>query len=70
MTKAKNDFTIDKWVTLHGEQRWRVIVAGRPLTVCHNLKHAQYLAKNLNIDHWFMDRGQTRIDRVASENLR
>jgi hypothetical protein len=69
MAKVTNDFRVSEWTTIRGQQRWRVLVGGTDVvTVCHTLKDAQNIAKNLNIDPWFLDRGNTRADRVAAHN--
>ena len=38
------------------------------VSVCRSLEQAQTLAKNLNKDPWFLDRGNTRADRIAAHN--
>jgi|TARA_B110000914_G_C15087862_1_gene275924 hypothetical protein len=69
MAKVKNDYTVSEWHNVKGEQRWRVLVGGGDVvTVCHSLEKAQHIAKNMNIDPWFLDRGNTRADRVAAYN--
>ena len=68
MAKVRKDFTVNEYVNKQGETRWQVISGGTVVTVCRALKEAQEIATNLNIDPWFLDRGNTRADRVAAAN--
>ena len=69
MAKVTNDFKVSEWTTTYGEPRWRVMVGGTDVvSVCRSLEQAQTLAKNLNKDPWFLDKGNTRADRIAAHN--
>ena len=61
--KNRNDFKVIKTTRRTGEQVWKVTVGGDSITTCNTQERAEYLAKNLNSDPWFLDRGQTRADR-------
>lgn len=66
MTKIRNDFRVFEEVTTLGKTLWRIKVGGKKgevLTSCNSLESANTLAKNLNIDPWYLDRGQTRNER-------
>jgi len=66
MTKIRNDFRVFEEVTTQGKTMWRVRSGGKRgdcVSSCNSLSEATELAKNLNIDPWFLDRGQTRNDR-------
>jgi hypothetical protein len=36
------------------------------VTTCNTPEHAYELAKNLNLDPYFLERGQTRADRIKA----
>lgn len=62
-TEKRNDYRVIETTRQTGEQVWKVIVGGDSITTCNTQERAEYLAKNLNSDPWFLDRGQTRADR-------
>jgi len=65
----RNDYRVVKTTRRTGEQVWKVTVGGtETVSTCTSIEQAQALAKNLNLDPWFLDRGNTRADRnrVAS----
>lgn len=61
----RNDFTVVETTRRTGEQVWKVLVGGDTIATCNDLKKAQQLAENLNLDPWFLDRGNTRADIIA-----
>jgi len=66
MTKIRNDFRVFEEVTTRGKTMWRVRSGGKGgdcVSSCNSLSEATVLAKNLNIDPYFLERGQTRNDR-------
>ena len=68
MTKIRNDFRVFEEVTTQGKTLWRIKIGGKrgeAITSCNSLESANTLAKNLNIDPWYFDRGNTRADRNA-----
>jgi|TARA_B110000259_G_scaffold36755_1_gene41524 hypothetical protein len=53
--------------TLTGAKTWTVMVGGDiRVTTCNTPEHAYELAKNLNLDTYFLERGQTRADRIKA----
>jgi len=67
MTKIRNDFRVYEEVTTRGKTFWRVKTGGKSgdvVSSCNSVNEANTLAKKLNNDPWFLDRGQTRADRV------
>ena len=61
MKKHHNDFTYTQWSSRKNPNRilWQVLLAKQEVvTTC--------TTKELNNDRWYLLRGQTRADRVAS----
>ena len=53
--------------TSTGAKTWTVMVGGDiRVTTCNKPEHAYELAKNLNLDPYFLERGQTRADRIKA----
>jgi len=68
-SSKRTDFKVKPHKDLRGNARWKVTIGGtETVTICHTEQHANELAKNLNLDPWYLDRGQTRAERVASYN--
>ena len=68
MTKIRNDFRVFEAVTRRGKRVWKVKTGGNRgdcISTCNSVNEATELARNLNIDPYFLDRGQTRSDRNA-----
>ena len=68
MTKIRNDFRVFEEVTTLGKTLWRIKIGGKrgeAITSCTSLESANELAKNLNIDPYYLERSQTRIERNA-----
>jgi hypothetical protein len=66
MTKTRNDFRVYEEETTLKKPIWRVRSGGHRgdcVSSCNSLSEATVLAKNLNIDPYFLERGQTRNDR-------
>lgn len=62
----RNDYRVLETTRRTGEQVWKVTVGGGlVVSTCTTLAQAQELAKNLNLDPWFLDRGNTRADIIA-----
>lgn len=64
----RNDFRVFEEVTTLGKTLWRIKLGGKrgeAITSCNSVEIANELAKNLNIDPWYLDRGDTRADRNA-----
>ena len=64
-TNKRNDYKVIETTRRTGEQVWKVTVGGDPITTCTTFEQAEQLAKNLNLDPWFLDRGNTRADIIA-----
>ena len=65
----RTDFKVIPHKDLRGNARWKVMIGGtETVTICHTEQQANELAKNLNLDPWYLDRNQTRADRIASYN--
>ena len=57
----------NKW----GKAIWKIVIGAslsRPdvITICRTKDEADKLCEELNNDPWFLDRGYTRADRIAS----
>lgn len=68
MTKIRNDFYVFEETRRTGETVWRVRIGGKRgtgITTCQTQEKADEIARQLNIDPWFLDRGNTRADRAA-----
>ena len=62
----RNDYRVTETTRRTGEQVWKVTVgSGLVVSTCTTLSRAQELAKNLNADPWFLDRGNTRADIIS-----
>ena len=62
MTKIRNDFRVYAETNTKGDTIWRVRAGGKRgdvSTSSYNLDEATETARQLNIDPWFLDRGQT-----------
>ena len=69
LPSKRNDFRVVPHKDLHGNARWKIMI-GRTetATICQTKQEAIELAKNLNLDPWYLERGQTREERVAAWN--
>jgi hypothetical protein len=68
VTKTRNDFRVYEEVTTVGKQVWRIRSGGRRgdvTTTCNSLAEATEMASQLNLDPWFLNRGDTRAARNA-----
>ena len=62
----RNDYRVTETTRRTGEQVWKVTVGGSlVVSTCTTFAKAQELAKNLNSDPWFLDRGNTRADIIS-----
>jgi hypothetical protein len=62
----RNDFRVFEEVTTLGKTLWRIKIGGKggeTITSCASLESANALAENLNIDPWYLNRGDTRVER-------
>lgn len=68
MAKVRKDYTVVETTNKQGEPRWTVMLA-RSINIskCHTQEHAASMAAALNLDPYYLDRGQTRADRLARE---
>jgi hypothetical protein len=66
--KKTNDFTVleTKRSSTRGEKIWQIILGGKAITTCVTKKQAVDLAEKLNLDPYFLNRGQTRADIIAN----
>lgn len=65
----RTDFRVYKETNRMGNMVWRVRSGGSKgdvTTNCNSLEAAEKLADQLNLDPWFMDRGNTRADRAKN----
>jgi hypothetical protein len=68
MTKVRNDFKVYEEVTITGTTLWRIRSGGRRgdvATNCTSLEQANKVARELNLDPWYLSRGATRAERNA-----
>ena len=68
MTKLRNDFKVYEEVTTTGITLWRIRSGGRRgdvATNCTSLEEANEVARQLNLDPWYLSRGDTREERNA-----
>lgn len=64
--EKRNDYRVAETVSLKGQQVWQVTIGGdEKVTTCSSKEHAEHIAKQLNLDPWFLDRGYTRADIIA-----
>jgi len=65
--KVHTDYRVVETTNKHGDLRWKVLLAGDMLvSTCRSLKDATEIAAGLNLDPYFLERGQTRAERVAA----
>ena len=67
LAKKRNDFRVFQEVTTLGKTLWRIRTGGAKghmITSLNSLAEAEETARQLNLDPWFLDRGQTRKDRA------
>jgi hypothetical protein len=67
--KKRNDFRVFMEVTTKGKTLWRIRSGGKTgdiITNCNSENQANEIAQQLNLDPWFLVRGQTRADRHNS----
>jgi len=66
VTKTRTDFRVYEEVTTLGKTLWRIRIGGRKgdmVTSCNSVEQAAEVARQLNLDPWYLDRGNTRADR-------
>lgn len=66
MTKVCNDFKVSSYYST-GEpdvEKWKVIAGGQLYMVCRVYERAVEVAKLLNLDPYFLERGNTQLDRA------
>jgi hypothetical protein len=66
VTKVRNDFKVYEEVTTLGKTLWRIRIGGRKgdvVTSCNSVEQAAEVAQQLNLDPWYLGRGNTRADR-------
>ena len=70
--KIRNDFRVFEEQNRNGETVWRIKLGGargEVMTTCRSKEEADESAKQLNIDPYYFERGDTRMDRLYRENL-
>lgn len=66
--QPKNDFRVYEETDRNGEAIWRIRSGGRRgdvATNCRTPEAAAAVAEKLNMDPWYLSRGDTRADRNA-----
>jgi hypothetical protein len=67
--KNINDFKAYEETTTTGKVLWRIRTGGRKgdvITSCATKEIANEMVRQLNIDPWYLDRGDTRLERITS----
>ena len=67
LIKNRDDFRVFEEINAKGITVWRVKVGGKKgstVTSCNSLEEATENARQLNLDPWFAERGNTRKDRA------
>ena len=65
---ARNDFRVYEEVTITGKTLWCIRSGGNSgdvTTICKTEQEAIEIARQLNLDPWFLNRGDTRAIRNA-----
>jgi len=68
VTKVRNDYRVYEETTQTGKTIWRIRIGGKKgtaITTCQTQEKADEVSRQLNIDPWYLDRGNTRADRNA-----
>ena len=68
VTKMRNDFKVYEETDRNGAVIWRIRSGGRRgdiATNCTSEAKATEVARQLNLDPWFLSRGDTRAERNA-----
>lgn len=68
MIKIRNDFRVYEEKNNHDQPIWRIRSGGRKgdvATNCKSLGEANQVARRLNLDPWYLSRGDTRAERNA-----
>jgi hypothetical protein len=71
-SKNRNDFRVFEERTSKGSTAWRIRVGGSKgtlITSLNTIEEANEMAKQLNIDPWYAERGQTRKDRADAAKM-
>jgi hypothetical protein len=67
MAKVCRDYTVVETTNKQGDLRWKVLLAREDLvSTCRTLEQATSMAASLNLDPYFLERGQTRADRATA----
>jgi hypothetical protein len=67
--KQRNDFRVYEETDRYGVIIWRIKLGGargEVVTTCRSEEQANEYARQLNIDPYYFDRGQTRAERNQS----
>lgn len=68
VNKMRNDFKVYEEKDKSGAAIWRIRTGGTKgdvATNCRSLEEATEIARQLNLDPWFLSRGDTRAERNA-----
>jgi hypothetical protein len=66
--KPRTDYRVYEEITTQGKTLWRIRSGGKRgdiITSCNSVDEANEISVQLNIDPWFLYRGQTRRDALA-----
>jgi hypothetical protein len=63
--QKRNDFRIVE-KKRNGTIIWSILYGGTPFTNCRDYESAVELARQLNLDPYYLGRGQTQADRAKS----
>jgi|TARA_B110000285_G_scaffold70750_1_gene81430 hypothetical protein len=67
MAKVRTDYSVVEATNTRGEARWKVLLAREILiSTCRTPEHALSMATALNLDPYYLMRGQTRADRAKA----
>lgn len=62
----RNDFKVYEEKTIAGKAVWRIRSGGKRgevATHCESFETAAEVARQLNLDPWYLSRGDTRLER-------
>lgn len=68
MNKIRNDFKVYEEKDKQDRKIWRIRSGGRNgdvATHCRSVNEANEVARQLNLDPWYLSRGDTRLERNA-----
>ncbi len=69
LISKRDDYRVFEGITTKGKTIWRIKLGGKKgttVTCLNSLEEATEYARQLNLDPWYSERGQTRKDRAGS----